>query len=329
MKCVLFAAASSLILASSPGQAIESKVAVVGAWQIETVESAGRAESCRAFRRDGDLTFSFTKGAAGLGVSLSSSGWKLDRGATYRVTLGAGAGAEVEQAKASGANELEMTVSPGFVKSLDGMSQLDVKPVATSFRVPLARAPEALKALDDCWALQKVKVESAAVPTPAPGAPDAPASPSARTSAKPIALPATITLADFTALGRTAFGPSADIQQGTSDSYNIVQDDAVTIGRTATTSGPMNAIVVVIGEGMAQTCTAPASPNVTSLDVDGAVKLARLALYCTSASGPVQLDTTLLSDGKRVQIYSSIGPDKKPVIAAGERIYDELRKLYR
>ena len=91
----------------------------------------------------------------------------------------------------------------------------------------------------------------------------------------------------------------------------------------------MNAIVVVIGEGMAQTCTAPASPNVTSLDVDGAVKLARLALYCTSASGPVQLDTTLLSDGKRVQIYSSIGPDKKPVIAAGERIYDELRKLYR
>jgi hypothetical protein len=334
MKRLSFALIGS-VLAFMPGARADVRVATVGPWQVDAVEGAGRPLSCRASRREGELLFSFTRTGTGSGVLLSTEKWKLDRGTAYRVTLAAPPAQPFSgQARASAGNELELAVTPEFLRSLEGKTELDVKPVATSFRVSLARVGEVLRALDECWTARTAAATPAAPAAPAAPAPAAPA-PAALPASPPDAakqsiVSETILPSDLEALSRAVFGTTETrLQPLGGGGYNIVAGPTVTIVRSASVTGPLDAVLVVVGETLSSNCQGPASPAITQLDTAGLVKSARLELGCDTARGAVRFDTTVVSDGQRFQSYTSVGRDREAVNKAGTRFYAELRKAYR
>lgn len=324
---------TTILSASLPALA-DTKIASVGPWQIDAVDGSGQFEGCRASRQDGDLLFSFTRGGDGTGVRLVSARWRLDRGAQYKVSLSAAGGnaasaaEEVQQASAVAGNELVMPVSSAFIRSLEGRSELEVRPVSSTFRVQLARAPEALKALDECWTARMAKVAPAAMP-PASSPPSA--APGQEAGKRAEILPERVSQQEVAAFSLSAFGVSADadVQPGADGSFNIVQDDGVTIVRSAATTGAMNTIVYVIAANVGEVCKVAPPPDVLELDVNAPIKLARFSLGCDTAGGPVSFDTSLVSDGKRLRIFTSIGQRKGVVTQIGKRVFDEIRKAYR
>ena len=316
----------SFALATLPSLAA-TRISTVGGWEIETVESAGRITSCRATRREGELRFSFVESEGGSGVNLSTEKWKLDRGTTYRLSLAAPPAPPASGlARASAANELDMPVSAEFLGSLNGKTALDIRPVALSYRLSLAGAPEALKALKDCWAARSAK-PAGPPPAQAAGTP-APQQPAGPPPAKPVTLPGALSAAAVTAFARDIFGPDAEVQAGSTGSYNILSGETVTVVRALEAPGAFDEVLLAISRSVAGNCKGTASQQVAAADVSGPVKLGRFQVSCDTGDGPTHFDTTAVSDGRRAEVYSVLSPDPNLAVRMGTRIYDTLHKVF-
>jgi tetratricopeptide (TPR) repeat protein len=185
MRVLALLSLCTLALAPDTAAAEMGRTRRVGPWNVAALFEKGVFQSCTMARPETRTSpgFGVVRGRDTLTLALFSSKWKLDKGTTYPVTLGAGGATEELQATVGSATAvaIDLTGRDSFVAGLSRASTLEVRAAASTLRLPLDQSGAALAKLNDCFAAE---TQTASNPFGAP----APANPAQ--SANPFKRPA-------------------------------------------------------------------------------------------------------------------------------------------